>query len=55
MIVPVAYPLLAAIVKRSLKLGPDTIPRERQVIDAVVSGVSRPAWPTGGATSWATG
>jgi len=33
-IVPVAYPLLAAIVKRSLKLGPDSIPQARRVIDA---------------------
>ena len=39
MIVPVAYPLLAAIVKRSLKLGPDTIPRERRVIDASLTDV----------------
>lgn len=34
MIVPLAYPLLAAIVKRSLKLGPATIARERRVIEA---------------------
>lgn len=33
-IVPLAYPLLAAIVKRSLELGPDTIARERRVIEA---------------------
>lgn len=33
-IVPLAYPLLAAIVKRSLKLGPDTIARERRAIGA---------------------
>ena len=39
MIVPLAYPVLAAIVKRSLKLGSDSIPRERRAIDAILQPV----------------
>lgn len=38
-VVPVAYPLLAVIVKRSLRLDPGTVAEQRQVIDASLTRV----------------